>query len=107
MPPPCASLPPANGVFEISATFLELLGKHATDLIAPPEADATDAPVRPEVAIHQDKVSDVHPRLISTPVCSLALVFCRRLSTGSSRMVCTCTQRVTSAILVTDVMRIS
>ncbi|KII93427.1 hypothetical protein PLICRDRAFT_100491 [Plicaturopsis crispa FD-325 SS-3] len=60
-----------DGVFEFSVTFLELLGRHAVDLVEPrTEVDAQGNPVRKEVAVHEDKVGDVRPRLISTPVSS-------------------------------------
>ncbi|KAJ6577496.1 P-loop containing nucleoside triphosphate hydrolase protein [Mycena capillaripes] len=65
--------PDATGVFEISATFLELMGKRASDLLETPETiDAQDNPVRTEVPIREDNVGNVQPRLISTPVRSSA-----------------------------------
>lgn len=49
--------PDASSIFEISATFLELLGKRASDLLETPEAiDAQGNPVRAEVPIREDKV---------------------------------------------------
>ncbi|KAK0475560.1 P-loop containing nucleoside triphosphate hydrolase protein [Armillaria novae-zelandiae] len=55
--------------FEFSVTFLELLGKHATDLVEPSdEVDASGNIVRRDVAIHEDKAGNVKPRLISTIV---------------------------------------
>ncbi|KAK0240830.1 P-loop containing nucleoside triphosphate hydrolase protein [Armillaria nabsnona] len=48
---------------------LELLGKHATDLVEPSDkADASGNVVRKDVAIHEDKAGNVKPRLISTIV---------------------------------------
>lgn len=47
-------------VFEFSVTFLELLGKHAVDLLEPGEGlpvDASGNPIRKEVVINEDKVS--------------------------------------------------
>lgn len=49
-----------TGVFELSVSFLELLGKSATDLVA--ENTGTDVhgnPVRREIAIREDKVSSI------------------------------------------------
>ncbi|KAF7330226.1 Kinesin-like protein [Mycena venus] len=61
------------GVFEISATFLELMGKRASDLLETPETvDAQGNPMRTEVPIREDNVGNVQPRLISTPVRSSA-----------------------------------
>ncbi|KAJ7895064.1 P-loop containing nucleoside triphosphate hydrolase protein [Mycena leptocephala] len=66
----------AAGVFEISATFLELMGKRASDLLETAETfDAQGNPVRAEVPIREDNgrrplplAGNVQPRLISTPV---------------------------------------
>lgn len=56
-------------VFELSVTFLELLGRKAVDLVeTPDEFDAEGNPVRKEVAVQEDKLGDVRPRLISTAV---------------------------------------
>ncbi|KZT22519.1 P-loop containing nucleoside triphosphate hydrolase protein [Neolentinus lepideus HHB14362 ss-1] len=58
-----------HDIFEFGVTFLELLGKHASDLVEPPEdVDAKGEPVRKEVAIQENKAGDVRPRLISTTV---------------------------------------
>lgn len=47
----------AAGVFEISATFLELMGKRASDLLETSETfDAQGNPVRAEVPIREDNV---------------------------------------------------
>ncbi|PBK95319.1 P-loop containing nucleoside triphosphate hydrolase protein [Armillaria gallica] len=55
--------------FEFSVTFLELQGKHATDLVEPNDkVDASGNVVRKDVAIHEDKAGNVKPRLISTIV---------------------------------------
>lgn len=43
----------AADMFEISVSFLELLGKRATDLV---EQGDSENPVRKEVAINEDKV---------------------------------------------------
>lgn len=60
---------PGADVFELSVTFLELLGRHAVDLVETPDTvDADGNPVRKEVAVQEDKVGDVRPRLISTVV---------------------------------------
>ncbi|PCH35714.1 nucleoside triphosphate hydrolase protein [Wolfiporia cocos MD-104 SS10] len=56
-------------IFEFSATFLELLGKRAVDLLEPADGlpvDAQGNPIRKEVPIQEDKSGDVRPRLIST-----------------------------------------
>lgn len=48
----------AGDLFELSVTFLELVGKHATDLADPgAEMDIQGNPIRKEVPIHEDKVS--------------------------------------------------
>lgn len=47
-------------VFEFAVTFLELLGKHAVDLLEPGEGLPVDTygnPIRKEVVINEDKVS--------------------------------------------------
>lgn len=47
-------------VFEFSVTFLELLGKHAVDLLEPGDGLPVDTygnPIRKEVVINEDKVS--------------------------------------------------
>ncbi|EPQ55331.1 P-loop containing nucleoside triphosphate hydrolase protein [Gloeophyllum trabeum ATCC 11539] len=60
-------------IFEFGVTFLELLGKHASDLVEQPEGvDAKGEPIRKEVPIQEDKAGDVRPRLISTTVKSSA-----------------------------------
>lgn len=47
----------AAGVFEISATFLELMGKRASDLLEATETvDAQGNPLRAEVPIREDNV---------------------------------------------------
>ncbi|TFK50819.1 P-loop containing nucleoside triphosphate hydrolase protein [Heliocybe sulcata] len=62
-----------HDIFEFGVTFLELLGKHASDLVEPPEGvDARGEPIRKEVPIQEDKAGDVRPRLISTSVRSSA-----------------------------------
>lgn len=51
-----------SDVFEFSVTFLELLGKRAVDLLEPPEGlpvDAQGNPIRKEVPIGEDKVSNM------------------------------------------------
>ncbi len=48
-----------DDLFEFRVTFLELLGKHATDLVDQDKG---------EVAIHEDTVGNVRPRLTYTPV---------------------------------------
>ncbi|KAH9949281.1 P-loop containing nucleoside triphosphate hydrolase protein [Amylocystis lapponica] len=56
-------------VFEFSATFLELLGKRAVDLLEPAEdipVDAQGNVVRKEVVVQENKNGEVRPRLIST-----------------------------------------
>lgn len=52
-----------SDVYEFSVTFLELLGKHAVDLLEPAEGlplDESGNPIRKEVSIHEDKVCSVH-----------------------------------------------
>ena len=54
---PDAATAATRSIFEITATFLELLGKRATDLIAPPEGQDDEGEViRKEVHIHENKV---------------------------------------------------
>ncbi|KAJ6507403.1 P-loop containing nucleoside triphosphate hydrolase protein [Mycena vitilis] len=56
-------------IFEFSVTFLELLGKHASDLLeATTEVDAQGNPVRTEISVREDKVGNVRPNLISSTV---------------------------------------
>lgn len=44
-------------IFEFHVTFLELIGKRATDLVEPStEVDTNGNPIRSGVAIHEDKV---------------------------------------------------
>jgi kinesin family protein 2/24 len=51
-----ASADPGD-IFEFSVTFLELLGKHASDLLeATEEVDANGNPVRTEILVREDKV---------------------------------------------------
>ncbi|KAJ7598750.1 P-loop containing nucleoside triphosphate hydrolase protein [Mycena floridula] len=60
---------PVDQVFEFSITFLELLGKKATDLVEEStEVDVYGNIVRSDIPIHEDKVGNVCPRLISTIV---------------------------------------
>ncbi|KAJ7122056.1 P-loop containing nucleoside triphosphate hydrolase protein [Mycena crocata] len=64
---------PTGDIFEFSVTFLELLGKHASDLLESTEAvDAEGNPVRTEIAVREDKVGNVRPNLISSVVRSSA-----------------------------------
>ncbi|KAJ7671507.1 P-loop containing nucleoside triphosphate hydrolase protein [Mycena polygramma] len=64
-------IPDAAAVFEISVTFLELMGNRASDLLETPKTfDAQGNPVRTEVHIREDNAGNVQPRLISTPVAS-------------------------------------
>lgn len=47
-------------IFEFNVTFLELLGKRASDLLEPVDGLAMDDqgnPIRKEIAVHEDKVS--------------------------------------------------
>jgi kinesin family protein 2/24 len=45
-------------IFEFNVTFLELLGKHASDLLeSTTEVDALGNPIRSEVSVREDKVS--------------------------------------------------
>jgi kinesin family member 2/24 len=57
--------PSPASVYKFSVTFLELLGRRATDLLGEGEEDAYGNVVRPEVAILEDKVwlfyLDLHP----------------------------------------------
>ncbi|EED82646.1 predicted protein [Postia placenta Mad-698-R] len=55
--------------FEFSATWLDLLGKHAVDLLEPAGGLPTDAQgnvVRKDISIQENKAGDVRPGLIST-----------------------------------------
>ncbi|KAK7022292.1 kinesin-like protein [Favolaschia claudopus] len=57
----------AGDIFEFNVTFLELLGKHATDLLeSTEEVDAQGNPVRTAIAVREDKVGNVRPNLISS-----------------------------------------
>ncbi|KAJ7031001.1 P-loop containing nucleoside triphosphate hydrolase protein [Mycena alexandri] len=59
----------AGDVFEFSVTFLELLGKHASDLLeSTEEVDAQGNPVRTDIPVREDKVGNVRPNLISSTV---------------------------------------
>jgi kinesin family member 2/24 len=50
-----------SGVFEFSVTFLELLGRYATDLVgSSTEIDTQGNPVRKEVTIREDNVKFIH-----------------------------------------------
>ncbi|KAJ7141112.1 P-loop containing nucleoside triphosphate hydrolase protein [Mycena epipterygia] len=63
----------AGDIFEFNVTFLELLGKHASDLLeSTEEADAHGNPVRTEISVREDKVGNVRPNLISSSVRSSA-----------------------------------
>ncbi|KAF7305736.1 Kinesin-like protein [Mycena chlorophos] len=56
-------------IFEFRVTFLELLGKHASDLLAVTDkVDEQGNPIRTEVAVREDAVGNVRPGLISTAV---------------------------------------
>ncbi|KAJ7467033.1 P-loop containing nucleoside triphosphate hydrolase protein [Mycena latifolia] len=60
-------------IFEFSVTFLELLGKHASDLLeSTEELDENGNPVRTEISVREDKVGNVRPNLISSSVRSSA-----------------------------------
>ncbi|KAF7981278.1 hypothetical protein HWV62_34179 [Athelia sp. TMB] len=59
-----------SSVFEFSVSFLELLGKRASDLVASHEMDSDGEPIRQEIVIRENKVGDVLPDLISTSVTS-------------------------------------
>lgn len=50
--------PTADGsqVFQFSVTFLELLGRRASDLVRSGEVDAGGEPKRVEIAIRENKV---------------------------------------------------
>jgi kinesin family member 2/24 len=48
--------PSPGSVYEFSVTFLELLGRRATDLVGEGKEDTSGNIVRPEVAILEDKV---------------------------------------------------
>ncbi|KAJ7760973.1 P-loop containing nucleoside triphosphate hydrolase protein [Mycena metata] len=59
----------AGNIFEFSVNFLELLGKHASDLLeSTEEVDAQGNPVRTDIAVREDKVGNVRPNLISSTV---------------------------------------
>ncbi|KAH7101556.1 P-loop containing nucleoside triphosphate hydrolase protein [Auriculariales sp. MPI-PUGE-AT-0066] len=61
----------ANDAFIFEVTFLELLSKAAVDLVeVPTEHDDQGHPIRKEVAIQEDRVGNVNPKLISTQVTS-------------------------------------
>ncbi|KAJ6456387.1 P-loop containing nucleoside triphosphate hydrolase protein [Mycena sanguinolenta] len=56
-------------IFEFNVTFLELLGKHASDLLELTEQlDDRGNPVRTEISVREDKIGNVRPNLISTTV---------------------------------------
>ncbi|KAF7305743.1 Kinesin-like protein [Mycena chlorophos] len=56
-------------IFEFQVTFLELLGRHASDLLeVTDKVDEQGNPIRTEVAVREDKVGNVRPNLISTAV---------------------------------------
>ncbi|KAF7315964.1 Kinesin-like protein [Mycena indigotica] len=56
-------------IFEFNVTFLELLGKHASDLLETTDKfDEQGNPIRTEIAVREDKVGNVRPNLISTGV---------------------------------------
>ncbi|KAJ7672202.1 P-loop containing nucleoside triphosphate hydrolase protein [Mycena polygramma] len=60
-------IPDAAAVFEISVTFLELMGNRASDLLETPKTfDAQGNPVRTEVHIREDNAGNVQP-LLSLP----------------------------------------
>lgn len=55
-------------VFKVSVTFLELLGKYATDLVEPgTEVDSQGNPVRKEVPIREDKVQNRSAAEVDSP----------------------------------------
>ncbi|KAJ7803795.1 P-loop containing nucleoside triphosphate hydrolase protein [Mycena olivaceomarginata] len=50
----------SGDIFEFNVTFLELLGKHASDLLeTTEEVDAQGTPVRTEIAVREDKVGNL------------------------------------------------
>ncbi|KDQ13304.1 hypothetical protein BOTBODRAFT_160588 [Botryobasidium botryosum FD-172 SS1] len=57
-------------IFSFSVTFLELLGKRATDLVSPSAGDTADgtAPSAKEVMIHENKLGEVRPLLLESQV---------------------------------------
>ncbi|KAF7322225.1 Kinesin-like protein [Mycena kentingensis (nom. inval.)] len=58
-----------GNIFEFHVTFLELLGKHAADLLEVTDmVDANGNAIRTEIAVREDKVGNVRPNLISTRV---------------------------------------
>ncbi|KAJ7502496.1 P-loop containing nucleoside triphosphate hydrolase protein [Mycena galericulata] len=60
-------------IFEFSVNFLELFGKHASDLLeATGEVDAQGNPVRTEIPVREDTVGNVRPNLIYSSVRSSA-----------------------------------
>ncbi|KAJ6508726.1 P-loop containing nucleoside triphosphate hydrolase protein [Mycena sanguinolenta] len=60
-------------IFDFKVTFLELRGKYATDLLESTEQlDDRGNPVRTEISVHEDKVGNVWPNLISTTVRTFA-----------------------------------
>ncbi|KAF8143350.1 P-loop containing nucleoside triphosphate hydrolase protein, partial [Mycena galopus ATCC 62051] len=61
--------PETGDIFEFNVTFLELLGKHASDLLeSSEEVDTRGNPVRTEISVREDKVGNVLPNLISSTV---------------------------------------
>jgi kinesin family member 2/24 len=57
-----------SDIFKVSVTFLELLGKYATDLVEPGTAiDAQSPPVRKEVPIREDKVQNRSTSEVNLP----------------------------------------
>jgi kinesin family protein 2/24 len=55
----------SGDIFEFNVTFLELLGKHASDLLeTTEEVDAQGNPVRTEIAVREDKVRVCFLRLL-------------------------------------------
>ncbi|CCM02975.1 uncharacterized protein FIBRA_05090 [Fibroporia radiculosa] len=65
-----APLDEAEGdIFEFSATFLELLGKRAVDLLESVDGLSVDSqghPIRTEVVVQENKAGEVRPKLVST-----------------------------------------
>ncbi|KAJ7483319.1 P-loop containing nucleoside triphosphate hydrolase protein [Mycena latifolia] len=60
-------------IFEFSVAFLELLGRHALDLLEPSaEVDAENNPIRTEMLIREDKVGNIRLNLVSSSVRSSA-----------------------------------
>jgi kinesin family member 2/24 len=57
-----------SDVFKVSVTFLELLGKYATDLVEPgTKVDSQGNPVRKEVPIREDKVQNRSASEVDSP----------------------------------------